>query len=300
MKQFSLSQALLALAIAWLAYSLTKVATQVPAILQAVAKASITVEDLKPEIRSIIKSVDETVKVVDDINQQIPNILQQVELSRTTISDVVRESDQYSSQLPNLFLKLDAFEKQLRDVQKQLPSVLKRIDAVVISTNSTIDEVAKWRPHSKRYLTQIEHSREDIPKYLTRVEDIVVDAKSIGKEAGSGLFIGLVKGVVSLPFDVVSGLKGLVDENSRSAKYLTDSDIAQIQESTIKLLDSSSQETKWNNSETTNHGLIVKGNIRKSRGKNCRRLTLTNYFNREKEVLTEVMCKNEEGIWKVQ
>ncbi|MGB0937061.1 MAG: RT0821/Lpp0805 family surface protein [Colwellia sp.] len=307
MKQFSISQALLALAIAWLAYSLTKVATQVPVILQAVDKASITVEGLKPEIEDIMKTVDEavrvvdeTVKVVDGINQQIPDILNQVELTRPTISEVVQESQQYSSQLPTLFLKLDSLEKQLQDIQKQLPSVLKRVDAIVLSTNSTVDEAAKWRPHSQRYLAQIEYSREDIPQYLTRVEDIVVDAKSIGKEASSGLFVGLVKGVVSLPFDVVSGLKRLVDENSRSAKYLTDSDIVQIQESAIKLLNSSSKEMKWNNPETRNHGLIIKGKMSKSRGRNCRKLTLTNYFNKEKEVLKELMCKNEEGIWKVQ
>lgn len=300
MKTFSISQALLAAAIAWLAYSLMKVATQVPAIVEVVDKTTIVVEDLKPQIEDIIKTVDETVKVVDGINQQIPDILKQVELTRPTISEVVQESEQYSKQLPTLFAQLDSLQKQLAEVQMQLPDVLKRVDNVVATTNSTLEEVAKWRPHSERYLIQIEHSREDIPQYLTRVEDIVVDAKTIGQEASSGLFVGLVKGVVSLPFDVVAGLTGLVDADSRSAKYLTDADIALIQESTVKLLDSKSESIEWRNPENDNHGVIVKGKSRKRKGLSCRNVTLTNYFNKEKEVLKELMCKNDDGIWKVQ
>lgn len=244
-KQFSYSQALLAIAIALLALSLFKFTMHVPAIISAIEKTTKTVDLVSPKVDDIVNEVAlvrvEVSKVRKLVAQQTPAILSQVEASLPVVQQVVVESEYYSRQLPALLNQIANIEQQVEKLQTSMPAILKRVDAVVKTTNNTTEEVARWRPHSTRYLEEIELSREYIPDYLSRIENTVVDAKTIGSEASSGLVSGFFKGVINLPFEVVSGLTGIVDADSRSAKYLTAQDVALMQEKVVALLNDSNQ-----------------------------------------------------------
>lgn len=301
MNKFSWSQLVLAAAIAYLAYSLTQISQQIPNALKLVDETTKSVEKFQPQIDQIIEQVDE-------INQQIPNILAQVEQTRPLISETLAESDKYSSQIPALLEHLTKVEQQVANIEKQLPEVLVRIDNLVTTTNNTTKELALWRPHSTEYIKQLEYSREDIPQYLTRVEGIaddaqtlIADAKTIGSDTSSGLVTGLFKGVVSLPFNVVSNLTGIVDSSSQSAKYLTADDIALMQESAITVLSSNKlKEKSWRNKESGHYGKVNQGKEFKRNGTQCYQLTFTNYFNKNKETLNEDACLNSEGLWQIK
>ena len=311
MNRFSYSQALLALAIAYLAFSLVQISHQIPTIVDIIDKTNITVDKVTPQIPNILSSIDDINKQVADVvaevtdvrlllDKQVPDILTQIALSRPVVSSVVTESSHYSQQLPALMQHLTKIEQQIAQVEKQIPLILKRIDSVVQTTQSTTDEMAKWRPHSTQYIEQIKHSRLDIPHYLTRAEFIVADAKTIGKEATSGLFVGLLKGALTLPFDVISGLTGIVEPNSQSAKNLTSLDISLMQDKTIKLLNDSLQtKTIWQNTESGNRGTITKASEFNKNNMVCHQLTFTNYFDNDNEILKELMCRGEDGLWKV-
>lgn len=206
---FSYSQVLLSIAIGYLAYALLNFAKEIPRLIHAVEIAT-------PHISTIVSEVElvrvEVGKIRTLVDEQIPAILLQVDTAIPLVEQALAQGEQYSKQLVQLWRHLDVIETQMQLFQQYLPSVLQRVDAVVKTTNAATAEVSMWRPHSTQYLTEIKYSRQDIPQYLSRTEAIIIDAKTIGKEASSGLVSGFLKGVVSLPFDVVSGLTGIVDE----------------------------------------------------------------------------------------
>lgn len=295
--KLNVSQTLLALAIALLAFSLIKIADQIPNIIQVINKASPQVDTVIDEV-TLIREEVKSVRLL--VAKQTPDILAKVEATLPIIEQALAESERYSSQLP---IALEQIAKLTTDVQvlnKSLPNILHRIDAVVEMANNTTNEIALWRPHSTEYIAELALYRTNIPQYLTRVENIVVDAKSIGTEASSGIVKGFFKGVVSLPFEVVSGLSGIVDSNSQSAKYLTATDVSLMQEKVVSLLnDKNASKAIWQNTESGNRGNITKGKLIYQDNKSCYNLTFHNFFSQNKEILKQLMCLDKEGLWKI-
>jgi archaellum component FlaC len=303
-KQFSYSQALLAFAIAFLAFSLFRFTLQIPTILKVIESTSKTVDTVSPKIDDIVNEVAlvraEVAKVRGLVSQQAPVILSQVEATVPVVQQVVLESEYYSRQLPALLTQFSNIQQQISSLQADIPAILKRVDAIVKTTNNTTAEVARWRPHSSQYLEEIKLSRAYIPEYIARIENTVVDAKTVGSETSSGLVSGFFKGVISLPFDVVSGLAGIVDVDSRSAKNLTAKDIALMQGKVIGLLqDSNQSKSVWQNIESGNRGSIIKGKFITRNKQQCHNVTFNNHFGNEKETLKELMCLDDKGLWKV-
>ncbi len=295
--KFSVSQALLALAIAYFAYALLSLTKELPSIISAIDRTT-------PHITTIIDEVElvrvEVAQVRTLVDKQVPAILSQINNILPLVEQGLMQGEAYSKQLPKLWQHLDNVEMQIQALQKDLPSILRRVDAVVITSNTAIDELAKWRPHSAKYITAIEYTREDIPQYLTRVENIVIDAKTIGSEASSGLISGFFKGVMSLPFEMVAGLTGIVDSKSRSAKYLTADDVSMMQEKVLVLLGNHTKKhVSWQNDESNNHGKISKEKQFKRNKQTCHLIAFTNYFKDQQEILKEVMCKDKDDLWQV-
>lgn len=293
----SISQTLLALAIAYFAYALLNFSKEIPNFIKAIDRTT-------PHVATIIDEVElvriEVAQVRALVDKQVPAVLMQINNTLPLIEQGIMQSELYVKQLPELWQHLTKIEIQIQNLQQDLPNVLKRVDAVVVTSDKAINELAMWRPHSKQYITQIEHSRDDIPQYLTRIENIITDARVIGKEASRGLVSGFFKGVISLPFDVVAGLTGIVDSKSLSAKYLTPEDITLMQEKVLILLeDNTKQEILWKNYNSGNSGKIAKESKLSRKGKSCYRVVFNNYFKGQQELLKEVMCKNDEDLWQV-
>ena len=304
LKSSSYSQTLLALAIGFLALALFLFTLQVPAILKTIDSTTKTVDSISPKIDDIVDEVTlvraEVAKVRALVSKQTPVILSQVEAILPVVKDVVVESKNYSRQIPALLAQLTTIEQQVTLLQAGIPDVLKRVDSLVKATNNTTKEISHWRPHSEQYLAEIKLSRGYIPQYLTRIENTVIDAKTVGSETSSGLVSGFFKGVISLPFEVVAGLAGIVDVNSRSAKYLTAQDVALMQEKVISLLNDQKQsKSVWQNIESGNRGTIIKGKIINRNKQECHSVTFNNHFDKDKETLKELMCLDDKGLWRV-
>ena len=303
-KQFSFSQLVLAIAITFLASAIFNISRYIPDVLTTINHTTKTADALKPEINQIIEEValvrEEVALVRQQIELQVPAVLTQVEQALPVVDRLIGESEHYSSQLPTLFTKISLFEARMMSLEKKLPEMFLRIDDITNTSNAALTEIALWRPHSRAYLAEIKQSREDIPFYLTRAENIVMEAKTIGSDASKGIVSGFFKGVVSLPFEVVSGLTGIVDSSSRSAKHLTAKDVSLMQEKVIQLLNDSKQEKSiWYNVDSGNRGVIQKGKTQRKNNQLCYTLIFNNHFSNEKERLTEVMCLDENGLWNV-
>ena len=303
-KQFSYSQALLALAIALLALSLFKFTLHLPAIISVIDKTTKTVDSVSPKVDDIVNEVAlvrvEIGKVRELVLQQTPAILTQVANSLPVVQQAIAESEHYSRQLPTVLSQLASIEQQVAKLQASMPAILKRVDAVVKTTNNTTAEVALWRSHSTKYLAEIELSREYIPQYLTRIENTIEEAKTVGSEASSGIVSGFFKGVIKLPLEMVAGLTGIVDIDSRSAKYLTAEDIVLMQEKVVALLSNNNQtKSIWQNVKSGNRGTIIKGKVITRDKQQCINIIFNNHFGDDKETLRELMCKDVKGLWKV-
>jgi hypothetical protein len=55
----------------------------------------------------------------------------------------------------------------------------------------------------------------------------------------------------------------------------------------------------WLNNTTGNGGTITKGKKTKRKRQQCINVTFNNHFKNQKETLTELMCIDSKGIWKV-
>jgi surface antigen len=303
-KKFYYSQALLAVAIAFLAFSLFRFSLHIPAVINAIKDTTDTVDLVSPQIDSIVNEIElvriEVSKVRTLVQQQTPDILSQVAATLPVVEQVILESKNYSRQIPALLDKLSSIEQQVASLQTSLPEILKRVDVIVKTMDNTMAEIALWRPHSTQYLEEIKRSRDYIPKYLSRIENTVIDAKTVGAENTRGLVSGFVEGVISLPFEVVAGLTGIVDINSHSAKYLTAKDVALMQEKIVSLLNDSNQsKSVWQNVDSGNRGTIIKSKMIKRNKQECYSVSFNNHFGNNKEKLKELMCQDNKGLWKV-
>ncbi|MBU2870232.1 hypothetical protein [Colwellia sp. E2M01] len=303
-KTFSYSQALLAGAIAFFAFALFSFTLKISPFIDAVNKTTNTINSVTPHIEKIITEVSEVRTEVGKVRllltNQTPAILTQVQATLPVVESVIEESKNYSTQLPQLLAQITKIEEQVAILQANLPAILQRVDEVVKTTNNTTAEVALWRPQSLQYLNEIKLSRTYIPEYLTRAQNTVNDAKTIGEDASSGIVSGLLKGVINLPLDVFTGVKGIVKPGSKSAENLTANDVLLIKNKVISLLNSQDQHKAfWQSSDSGNSGTIVKGATSSHDKKQCIELTFNNYFKSGEEVITQLMCLNDEGVWLV-
>ncbi len=295
--KFSISQAMLALAIAYFAYALLSFTKAIPDFVQ-------TVNKMTPHISTIVEEVKlvraEVTQVRSVVNAQVPAMLSQIDQTRPLLALSLAQSEQYLQQLPILWQHLAAIEMQMQKLQQDLPKALVRVDEVVASSNKGIIELSLWRAHSTKYIAEIEQSRANIPQYLTRVENIILDAKTIGKEASSGLVSGFLKGVISLPKEMVAGLTGMVDTQSRSAKFLVANDVVLMQEKVLSLLNNQSKsQAFWQNDNSGNRGTITKQAPFKREGLTCHKLVFVNSFKNQQEKLEKIMCKDSKELWQV-
>lgn len=88
---------------------------------------------------------------------------------------------------------------------------------------------------------------------------------------------------------MVAGLAGIVDVDSRSAKYLTAQDVALMQEKVVSLLNDNNQsKSVWKNVKSGNRGTIIKGKTATRNKLQCLNVTFNNHFGSEKETLKEL------------
>ena len=78
MNRFSIPQVVLALAIAYLAFSLVKVANQIPHIVEIIDKTNVTVDKITPQIPDILSTIN-------SINQQINGVVAEVASVRAMV-----------------------------------------------------------------------------------------------------------------------------------------------------------------------------------------------------------------------
>jgi len=229
---------------------------------------------LNPELNKSVTGkelvVSEILSEFREVRKLLPNVLEQVEKTRNIIPTVLKEFKETRMALPEIHKSIDNVRLSVNKVTKGLPNISKEISKIV----------------------QMEHN---IPKYLDRVEDIMDKGKNLGKESSRGVLSGFVTGLLTLPFDLVSGF---IPENDIK---LTRTDNRLLKEATLKLL--VAEQIKiveyWENPTSKNSGSIQLVKIKKE--ERCRSLKVKISQKKTMKFLKDIdVCQDEKGQWKLK
>ena len=284
-KTFSLSLALLACSIAYFAYSLLSISQQIPSILVQVSNINEQIDRTVEKVEPLLELVTPILNEVGEIRQLVPPALQEVAAIRAT--------------LPSILERIDKLHNQVENLQKSLPEILNTVNDITAVVDDTNQQVEKIIPLIPEVLGEVEKTRNEIPTYLTRVENIVANSKTISEEAGKGAVTGFFKGIIATPFVLIKGTEERIRSSLTNEKMMTDEDFDHVAKAVGELLHSDQLETMpWENPKSGNKGQVTLVNSYQSEGRDCRTLKLSFKGKDESEdSVNKDVCQDSEGNW---
>jgi len=285
------SMALFALAgaIVYLAVAIIKVAQQIPAILQQVEQVNATAIDAVDKANPVIEAVPGFVLGLQDTNHLIPQIL--------------KEAEAATSQIPAILQRVDSIQQQLDALHNDLPGVLKVVEQTNKTINETNTQIEAALPLVPLVLAQVEQTRDVIPDYLTRVENLVDSTRELSEEAGKGAVSGVLKGILTSPFGLLKNTRDLLFSGFSSELGYTEEDFERVYKAAIELLNSADAENQtktWRNTKSGNSGEIRVTDQYSREGSDCKQVELL--FRAKKgteESLEKQVCMSDSGQWEL-
>lgn len=298
-KIFSFSLALLACSIIYFAYSILSVSQQIPSILAQVSDINKQINRTVDEIEPLLVLVPDILLTVDNTTKSIPPILNEISEIRELVPHALKEVEAVRSTLPSILERIDELYNQVESLQKSLPEVLKTVNGITAVVDDTNQQVEKIIPLVPEVLSEVEKTRNEIPSYLTRVEDIVANSKTISEEAGKGAVTGFFKGIIATPFELIKGTEERIRSGLTNEKVLTDEDFDLVAKAVGELLHSDQVETMpWKNTKSGNKGQVTLVNSYQSKGRECRTLKLSfKGKDGSEDSVNRDVCLNSEGKW---
>jgi|GEM_PF-2477210 len=297
-----LSIALLALAgaIVYLAYALIKVATIVPPALTRV-------DQVNQQIPAILEVAQEYRTVVPDIldemsavRQQIPDILARVDRLQMQVDALQQDIPLLiDNNVPAILARVDKMQLQIEQVQAELPKILSTMDSTTQVIAETNQQIANITPLIPQILQEVATVRGEIPGYFDRAEGLVADTRDVTEEAGKGMFTGLLKGIVSAPFELLRAPANMFGDDLKNKRFFTNEDF-ELSLNSAKYVLSQRELTSnsWRNPETKNEGKVTAIEDYQFKGRHCRKISLMFVTaNGKKEELQRDACINENGQW---
>ena len=290
---FSFSLLALACALTYFGYALIRVVDQIPGVLEHLDKTSKTVEPITAQIPDVLDTVNQ-------VSASIPSVVEEAKAYRQLVPEILTEVKTIRETLPDVLSRVDAIDSRVQEVNAQLPSILKTADSAVLAVNQTNQTVKEVAPLVPDVLDEVEKTRAEIPGYITRVEQVVASAKDISEEAGKGAVKGVLKGIITTPFDFLAGAEKRLVERFKGDVKLTEEDAHFVTESIKVLLsDESINRKTWSNEETGNHGRVdVLKRYQGTEGK-CVSLSMVIVAEDEEKTAARDVCQDASGRWAV-
>ena len=274
----------LATALAYFAFEISRISTQVPDILTSVDNTSANIEPIINE--------------VGEIRLLIPDVLHEIEQTRKLVPPVLEEIEQTRQQIPPVL-------KQVEAIRQDIPAVLKSADKASDAVVAAANEIKATRPLVPKFLKQVEITREAIPLMLDRGDAMIDKARTAGKEASSGAVTGFFKGLITTPFVLVGdagrALTGMTDEEM---KEYTEKDFDLLETAALDLLNNGKRNDlkKISNPESGMSATLKLVSIETKEEDfvtiECRALQSETYKNGERKKTTNrTFCKEEGGGW---
>ncbi|GAA3941145.1 RT0821/Lpp0805 family surface protein [Litoribacillus peritrichatus] len=298
----SFALCLLAGAITYFAYALIQVVNQIPGILGQVESINKGIEGTEAAIKPLIAQVPNILQTVERVNDSVPVVVSEVAAVRNTLPLILSEVKATRESLPAVYQRVDRMQDQIDQLQAALPQVLKVSGDAVTAINETNQTVNKALPLVPEVLNQVEETRKVIPGYLDRVDVIVDNSKEISEQIGQGAITGVLKGVITSPFELFKGAERLVSSSFKSAEKMTEEDIKLIEDAAKQVLLSEEPKSKrWVNVNSGSEGRVTFDRSFQHEGKSCKSLEMSYKTNQGKpEIAHKELCKDEHGRWQIK
>ena len=219
------------------------------------------IKDKELVIRDILSEVSEVRKL-------LPDILDQVEKTRSIIPTVLAEFKETRMALPGIHKSIDNVHSSINKFSEQVPNISKEISQI----------------------TKMEHN---IPSHLDRIEDIIDEAKNLGKESSKGVVSGLLTGLLSLPLDFVSGF--IPDTTIKLSR--TDNRLLREAAEKLLVVGKLNVVEYWENKASKNSGSIKIMKVINE--ENCRSFEIKVSHKKNVKLVKNIdVCKDKKGQWK--
>ena len=297
----SLAMFSLAAGLIYFAYEVSRISTQIPAILTSVDHTSAQVGPIVSEVVEIRDLIPDILHEVEETRKLVPPILKEVEQTRLQIPPILKEVEQTRLQIPPILKEVEA-------VRKEVPAITKSTDNAAYAVVVMSKEVKATRPLIPEILKEVETTRESIPPLLDRADAMINRARTAGEEASSGAVSGFFKGLITAPFTLVGdagkAVTGMTDEEM---KKFTDKDIDLYKQASLDLLNNGKQgdTREVKNPDSGNSATLKLVSIENKEEdfttSECRTLQVETYRKGERvNTSNSTFCKEEGGGWDVE
>ena len=277
----SIGLILLAVAMAWLAYSIQGVTRVLPAVIAEV-------EEVNTRIDAIVAVILPVVTEVGMVRKMVPPILDEVAQISALIPSIVGETANIRRDVTPVLERIESVQAQVKEIQAILPMIAETV-------NHAADQVDK-------IIAESEELRRSVPITLTRVEAIVFDAGEVGAKATKGAVTGVVKGIIFSPFQLMKAAGDSITESLFSTREITDEDETHIVDAANQLLNNLElQSVNWTNPKSGNSGHVSLEKAFTSDGVQCVSLRFDLLTKSgHKESSKKVACLAEDGAWAIK
>lgn len=174
---FSIALAYFATSIIFLTFEMREIRESIPVILD---KTSQLGKD--SNIPIILQTIKEVTLEIKEVREEIPLVLKEIEEVRKLTPLVLEQIDNTNKNIPNIL-------QEVKLTRESVPSILNESEQIRKSIPPILDEVKAVRL--------------DIPDHLARTEKITDNIAKLSNQAASGAVKGTVKGVLSLPYELL-------------------------------------------------------------------------------------------------
>ncbi|MDF2179893.1 hypothetical protein P2G88_16695 [Aliiglaciecola sp. CAU 1673] len=244
-----------------------------------------------------------------DLNAQIPRAIIEVEKTARQIEALIAEAEQLRAPVPDILQEVSLTREQvplilqeIAAVRQHFPAILEEINAINHHIPGVLAEAEAVRLMVPSILDEVETTREALPPMLSQADNIVREAKQIGKVATEGAVTGVLSGIVKMPFEFLGGLgKALFNSGVTETAAITEQDLALLRKNTAILLqtDRAINALSWSNPQSGRSGVISQKQYIPAEGEMCR---LLNYQIKQHDTNTidkdVTFCLDQEANWK--
>lgn len=298
----SLALLLLAGAMAWLAVSIQGVTRELPAVMTRVDDVNARIDAIIETIPVITEALPPIVEEVGEVRKTIPSVLDEVAKVEKLVPGILGEVGQIRETIPSILTRVDAIQAQVGELRKELPLIAQTVDTAAGAANTIAGQVEATLPLVDKALKESEAIRGEIPATLDRVEAMVADAQDIAGRASQEAVTGVVKGVITSPYQLLKEAGKSISGSLFTTREITREDNNLVVEATTTLLhDLELQSVPWSNPRSGNRGTVTLQRAFKDAGTACVALRFdVTLKSGKRENIAKTVCLEENGSWQVR
>lgn len=228
--------------------------------------------------------------VLSQVAGDIPILLEKIENTSNKIKPVVEEISKIRELIPPI-------THEVTELRKKIPAILDEVKKTREITPSILKEVKQTRESIPVILKDANKIIDKIPGIITKGENLVMEARQMGKKSSEGAVTGVVTGIIKAPFQIIGGVFSI---GNLRIKGITEADQKIVNEiiSEALAIDKVGQSFKWSNSQSGNEGSVTIKERKEIKQRDCRLLAfVTTLKNDKTEEKIITVCLSDKGKW---